>query len=239
MEITSGRIQKPRKTVIHGEHGTGKTTWASRYGKKTLFICTEEGTNDLDVDRLPLSKKYSDVIAQIGWLIENDGAGYDTVVLDSIDWAEAMVEKDLVDEDFDQNYGKGVVEIASRLMRILNGLSLLIEKGVSVIVIAHSQQRKIEMASGGAFDRVEPKLTKRANAKLLEWADEILFSQIETIVRTESSGFNGTRGVGVTTGRRVICPNPSGAYMAKNRCPKKLPESIDMNDVEGYRAYFA
>lgn len=244
MEITKGKIKKARKTVIHGEHGLGKTTWAARKGT-AIFICTEEGSNNLDVSRLPLAKSYKDVINQIGWLAKNiedlkasPETAFDTVVLDSVDWLEGFIESDLEAECFDQSYGKGVAEIASRVGRVLNGLDVLAGLGLSPVVIAHSSVRTIERAEGGSYSRYEPKLSKRSNARLLEWADEVAYCTLETMVVDESSGFNGTRGVGVSTGKRVLRLNPSPSWAAKNRCPEKVPASIDLSDIDTYNKLF-
>lgn len=239
-QITSGKIKRPRKTVVHGEHGTGKSTWASRVGK-ALFICTEDGTNDLDVDRLPLVKSYSDVVQQIQWIAKklDDGEiDHEVVALDSADWLEGFIDKDLERESFDTSYGKGVAEIAMRFGRILSGLDMLVDRGVMPIVIAHSQVREIKLAEGGSYDRWEPKLSKKANGKLLEWADEVLYASMETVVRSEDTGFGSSRGIGVVTGKRSLRCRPGAGYMAKNRC-QALPASIDTKDAPEYTKYFA
>ena len=156
---------------------------------------------------------------------------HDVVVLDSIDWAENFIELDLVRENFDQSYGKGNVEQGQRVGRLLKGLSLLNSIGMTVVVIAHSECKTVEMAEGGSYSRWQPKLSKRSNARLQEWTDVIMYCAVEVIVREESTGFS-SRGVGASTGRRMGYLNPSAAYVAKCRTDKKVSSSYDLSDID-------
>lgn len=233
IQIYSGKQNKPKCVVLHGEAGVGKTTLASRLGK-ALIIPTEDGSGHLDVDRLPLCKSYADVIESIKWAYDNKKDGsidHDVVVLDSIDWAENFVEADLDREDFDQSYGKGNVEIGARMGRILKGLDMLNGLGMTVVVIAHSECKTLEVAGGGSYSRWQPKLSKRSNARLQEWSDAVGFCTVEVMVSKESTGFS-ERGVGRSTGRRIVHFNPSASYVAKIRTDKKVSSGYDMSDVD-------
>lgn len=233
ISIISGKQNKASRIVLHGAAGVGKTTLAASLGK-ALIVPTEEGSNHLDVDRLPLCKSYKQVVDSLKWAYDNLKSGeidHDVVVLDSIDWAENMVEADLAKEMFDQSYGKGAIEIGSRIGRLLRGLDAINGLGVKVVVIAHSEMKNVELAEGGAYSRWQPKLSKRSNARLQEWSDAVGYCKVEVIVREESTGFS-KRGVGVGTGRRVLCLNPSPSYVAKVRSSEKVPATIDMSDVD-------
>ncbi len=233
INIISGKQRKAKCVVLHGEAGVGKTTLASKMGK-AIIIPTEDGSDHLDVDRLPLCKSYSAIVESMKWIYEKRKAGeidHDVVVLDSIDWAEGFVEADLSRENFDQSYGKGVIEIGQRMGRLLKGLDMLNELGMKVVVIAHSECKTVEMAEGGSFSRWQPKLTKRSNARLQEWSDAIGFCAVEIKVREESTGFS-KRGVGSSTGRRIVSFNPSASYVAKVRTDAEVKSVYDMNDLD-------
>jgi len=233
--ITTGKESgRPRLTVIHGGPGVGKTTWASHW-EKPLIIQTEEGSEDLDVSRTPLITSYGEVIQAVSDLIKEEELPFSTIVVDSADWIEPMIDRDLKSEHFDTDYGKGAIETGLRFKRVIDGLQLLRKKHrVNIVVIAHSQLRSINSPEGGSYDQWAPKLSKRANAILVEAADEILYCTQETIIRTEKGSFGNDRGVAVGTGRRVIKLKPSPAYVSKHRLGREVPSEISMDNVEDY-----
>lgn len=238
-EITSGIVRRPRKTVIHGEHFTGKSTWANSVGK-TLFIRTEDGVNDLDCDRMPMCVKATDVLNQIQWIKDQKVAGeidHNVVAIDSGDWFEYLLDKALAEERFDMSYGKGTDEIAARFRRMLGGLDMLVEVGISPILICHSAIRRHALPTGGEFDRYEPKLSKKASAVVREWADEILFFRMENTIIEEDAGFGAKRGIGVQTGKREIHTRLGTGFEAKNRC-RNLPAKLYTQDAACYYEYF-
>ena len=80
--VTSGRTKgRPRKQMIAGEPGIGKSTLANAY-PKPIFLRTEDG--DVDADALPLVHQWSDVISQFKMLLDEDH-DYQTLVVDAID----------------------------------------------------------------------------------------------------------------------------------------------------------
>lgn len=233
IEIISGRVEKAKRLLIHGEAGVGKTTLASRLGK-AIIIPTEDGSNHLDVDRLPLCTSYSKLLESIAWVgtaKKNGEIDHDVVVLDSIDWAENFIEADLVRDAFDQSYGKGNVEIGARIGKILRYLDGLLELGMQVVVIAHSEVKSLELPEGGSYSRWQPKLSKRSNARVQEWCDSIGFCRVEVMVTKESTGFS-ERGVGKATGRRVLHLNPTAGWVAKCRTASEVPASLDMDKID-------
>ena len=67
--------------------------------------------------------------------------------------------------------------------RFLNALQDLVDKGVHVVLTAHSQVRKFERPDEmGAYDRWELKLQKKTALLLKEWADIVLFANYKVIV---------------------------------------------------------
>ena len=236
MKIISGVVPNKKKVLIHGEAGVGKTTLAAGLGK-SIIVPTEDGSGHVDTDRLPLCKSYADIISSLKWVSESISSGeidHDTVVLDSIDWAELFIEADMDREVFDRSYGKGAVEAGVRVGRILSCLDVIREQGCRVVLIAHSECKSIDLAEGGSYSRWQPKLSKRANARVQEWSDAVGFCRVEVKVREEQSGFS-KRGVGVGTGRRVVHFNPAASYVAKIRSSSKVSSVIDMSDLDTIR----
>ncbi len=71
--------------------GIGKTTFASN-APRPIFIKTEEGTNFLDVSSFKLCKSYDDIVKQLQTFYE-EKRDYNTVVFDTTDWAENLVQQ--------------------------------------------------------------------------------------------------------------------------------------------------
>ena len=51
--VVSGKIIKPHKILIYVPPGVGKST-LSAHAPKPIFLGAEEGTNNLDVDRVAI-----------------------------------------------------------------------------------------------------------------------------------------------------------------------------------------
>ena len=201
--VTTGiETDRPRKVVIHGLEGVGKSFWAARHDSP-LFIRTEDGCGDLDVSRTPVIRSWGDLLGCVQEVIiatAEEGCPYKTVVLDSADWAESLGLKDIANRNFDTSFGQGSQEIERMFRRVLDGLSIICQNGCEVVVIAHSAMQPVRRTDGGEYDTMTPKLTKRSNAALKEWADEIAFLEQRVVVKQETGKFNSTRGIGVGTG---------------------------------------
>ena len=52
--------KKPPRIVVHGIHGIGKSTFASQ-APAPVFLITEDGLTNIEVDHFPLAKTLDDV----------------------------------------------------------------------------------------------------------------------------------------------------------------------------------
>lgn len=222
--VQRGKVQKPRRICVYGSHGVGKTTWAATKFPDALVISTEDGSGDMDVARLVVNT----AIEVLQAANEAAKSEFKTVIIDSIDWFEKFVEDALHAEGFQQDFGKGTVEVARRIGKLFEQLDLCISAGKTVILIAHEETKKVESVSGASWDRVQPKLSKKACGRLLEWADEVLHAEIETFVSSKDEGFGRERGIATTSGRRILKSDTHPSYVSKRRI--KLADKIDMND---------
>ena len=222
-KVQRGKVAKPRRICVYGSHGVGKTTWASRF-PDALVIATEDGSGDIDVARLSVDTALEVLQATN----EASSSEFKTIIIDSIDWFEKFVEDALHAEGFQQDFGKGTVEVARRIGKLFEQLDLCISAGKTVILIAHEETKKVESVSGASWDRVQPKLSKKACGRLLEWADEVLHAEIETFVSSKDEGFGRERGIATTSGRRILKSDSHPSYVSKRRIA--LADKIDMND---------
>jgi len=223
MKITKGKQTKPQRVVVYGVESVGKTTFASKF-PKPLFIDVEGGTSHLDVDRcgVETGEELLSAIAECAAL------DYQTIVVDSIDWCERLITEQLLIETKkksieDFGYGKGWVQVAERMARLLNSLDKLTEAGKHVVLVAHSKVQRVEPPDlMAAYDRYELKMSKQCSPLIKEWADELWFFRFKTKAVQSESG--RTKGVGGK--ERVILTTHSAAYDAKTR--SGLDEELPM-----------
>jgi hypothetical protein len=227
LKIVRGRQRSHVRAVIYGTEGIGKSTLASQF-PTPLVLDTEDGTRHLDVARVSCP----DWATLEGSLHElaRDAQGFETVVIDSVDWAErAMIEQILRTsgkksiEDF--GFGKGYTLVAERIGRFLQLADDLVARGLHVVLVAHAQVKRTsppDMQDG--FDRYELKLTKQTAPIVKEWSDLLLFATYKTSIVEGADGRKKAAG----GKERVMYAERSAAWDAKNRfgLPSVMPMGI-------------
>lgn len=220
-------IAAPR-IEVYGVEGIGKSTFAAG-APNPIFILTEDGLGSLPVQHFPLATSSADVLEAISSLYA-EPHNFGTVVVDSLDWLEAIIQRE-IDESYeakDLAYGKGALIAAEKWRVILEGLNALrLERGMVVILLAHTAIKRFDSPEVEPFDRYQPKLQERSNALVREWCDAVLFANYKTVVKHDDVGFNKTVNRGISTGERLLYCNERPAYMAKNRYG--LPDSIPLS----------
>ena len=231
-KITEGIVQRPQRLLIYGAEGIGKTTFASQM-PDPLFIDVEDGSGHLPVRRMPVPPDWDTLLAEIDSVYE-EPKGISTIVIDSADAAERLCQSKVIERAKKKSieawgYGKGYVVAAEEYQNLLTALDRCIRRGVNVVMVAHSQLRKVERPDEeGAYDRFEVKLNKHVASKTKEWADAVLFLDYETFVSVDESGKGKASG-----GKRVIRTSHSVSWDAKNRFD--LPDKL-MLDHDGVMA---
>jgi hypothetical protein len=159
--------------------------------------------------------------------------GYGSIILDSGDWAEELLclylatseetgrkHPDLVP------YGGGTSLIAKHFSAMLADCSILVDRGINVVVIAHSVVKRVSPPDlEEAYDRYELKMRPKVAAKLLEWSDAVMFANFKT--RVVEGGDGKLRGRGGK--ERVLHTVRTAAWDAKNRygLPAEIPMEIE------------
>lgn len=220
-------IKAPR-VMIYGPHGLGKTTFGAG-APAPIFIITEDGLGRLEVDHFPLATSFQDVLDAIGTLYSDDHT-FGTVVIDSLDWLDNLIWADIhaTHQEKDLAYGKGAVIAAGYWRQILEGLNALRdERGMAVVLIAHTEIKRFDSPETEPYDRYRPKLQERSSALIQEWCDAVLFCNYRVITKETEVGFNKEVRRGVTTGERLMYTTEKPAYLAKNRYG--LPDSLPLS----------
>lgn len=233
-QIQTGKIQMPPRIMLYGIEGIGKSTCASR-APKPVFIQTEDGLGEIDCHKFPLARTFEDVDSALTEL-QNEKHTYRTVVIDSLDWLERLIWDRLCKaygvtsiERVDGGYGKGYAYATTLWREVLEHLTALRNKGMMVILLAHTKVEKFEDPEAPTYDRYSPRLNKHASALVAEWCDAVLFATRKIITRTEDGSFNRSRtiasGQGRDGGERILRCVGGPSCIAKNRygLPAELP----------------
>lgn len=229
MKIVKGRQKRPTKTVLYGVESIGKTTLASQW-PRPLFLDVEDGTANFDVERVRC-KDWESLKAAVTELAVDNPDGYQTVVIDSIDWAESLCGKWQCKKDGkssleDYSYGKGIVILAEHMARFVENLDNLHAAGLHVVLIGHSDVKRFSPPDQtDGYDRYELRLQKRVVSLFKEWCDALLFCNFRTRVVEGTDG----RKKAIGGKERIIHAERSASWDAKNRfgLDEQLPMTID------------
>lgn len=237
-KIHVGKRPAPRRTLLYGVKGVGKSTWASM-APHAVFVPTEEGLNDIDCQSFPLCNTFQEYMKCLYDLYEHcDTHGYRTVITDSLDWLEQLIHRDVarlrgVSHISSIDFSKGYEYALNQWGEVLAGMDALRSRGMSIINLAHEKKEKCSnpLTASAAYDRYEPRLHKYAAAMLQEWSDEVLFATYKVYTTTTDEGFGKTKTHGVGNGERILLTTDKPSAAAKNRL--NLPDELPLD----YRVY--
>lgn len=217
----------PPRVLLYGVEGIGKSTFGAQ-APKPIFIQTEDGLNEIDCDKFPLATRYDEVIAALADL-RREEHDYETVVIDSLDWLERLVFDKLCAEHNAPSiehvaggYSKGYTLALSYWREVIEHLNALRnQRGMVVLLIAHSKVERFEDPESSPYDRYSPRLHKHAAALVSEWCDAVLFATRKMRTQSEDAGFGRKRttahAIGKAGGERILRCVGGPSCVAKNR----------------------
>lgn len=228
LKIKRGKQASPARVVVYGTEGIGKSTLASQF-PNPLILDTEDGTKHLDCSRVSCTEWKTLTLAMAELAV--DSQGFQTVVIDSADWAEKLLTEWLLTttgkksiEEF--GFGKGYVMLQEHVTRFLASADKLVARGMHVVFVAHSKVvRTSPPDQTDGYDRYELKLTKQVAPLFKEWADLVLFANYKTRLVEGADGRKKASG----GKQRVMYAERSAAWDAKNRygLAEEMPMSIE------------
>jgi hypothetical protein len=238
--IATGQRLKAPKITLYGVGGIGKTTFAAS-APNPIYIFTEEGQGRLDVPRFepqpdkPVVQSWEQIMDCVYALHEQEHS-YQTVVLDTLDFAEPMLWRYTAAKHNQDNiesfgYGKGYLHACDEARMLLQWLDALRnDKGMAVVLLAHSDTKKYDAPDHEPYDRYKLRLHDRLANLVHDWSDAMLFAnwRVHVVKDVQGSGKSKketARGVG--TGERVMFTEERPAWWAKNRygLPFEMPLS--------------
>lgn len=230
--IQTARRVRPQRIVVYAPEGLGKTTLAAQFPDVLLLDTESGGADHIDgVAKLevPDWKTLMKAIAEL--LAEKHS--FRSVAVDTLDWAEALCIGHILERDGQEGiesygYGKGYTALKEEFQRLLTGLGMLVDQGMHVVCLAHSQVKKFELPeAAGQFDRYELKMSRQVAPLVKEWCDMLLFGNWQTEIVKENQKAQKGRAVGGR--RRMLYATRTAAWDAKNRLslPDAVPWGVD------------
>ena len=227
--ITTGKASKPPRIVLYSIEGMGKSSFGAS-ALNPIFIQTEDGLDEIDVAKFPKATSFEDVMNQLRTLY-TEKHDYKTVCIDTLDWLEPLIwgavsvlhGKTNIE---DIGYGKGYTYALDQWARLLKALDCLRDdKGMAIILIAHAEVKRFDSPETEPYERYQLKLHKTSAAKIVEWADAVLFANYQIFTEKTDVGFNKKVVRGKGGQNRVMYAEERPAYKAKNRygLPDELP----------------
>lgn len=235
LTVHVGKRISPRRIMLYGVEGIGKSTFASM-APAPIFIKTEEGVNNIDCHSMPADERVCESLDEFRYyvqLLRTEPHDYKTLAIDTADWLEKLVHADVCRakncESIESiDYGKGYAFALVQWSEIRTALDALrVERGMNVILLSHAKIEKFASPEADTYDRYSPDLQKLASAMLREWCDEVLFATYKVYTKTSDEGFNRKRNQGIGIGERVLKTTARPAYQAKNRLD--LPDELPLN----------
>ena len=223
---------KPPRIMLHAPHGIGKTSLGASM-PDPVIIQTEDGLGMINIPTFGVLKSYTDVMDSIGALYTEEH-DHKTVVIDSVDWLEPLIWQEACRVNNWSNieqpgYGKGYIAALDVWRGVLDGLNALRdERGMTIMMLAHTETKRFESPEVEAYDRYTPKLQKSASALLQENVDSVWFMNYRVSIVKDDKKDPNSRARGVGGGQRVLYTAERPSHLAKNRY--RMPDSIPLPD---------
>jgi len=222
---------RPPRIVLYGTHGIGKSTFGAQ-APKPVFIQTEEGLDAVSATAFPVAQSFDDMMEAVG-VLANEDHEFETVVLDSADWAEQLIHKRVAEDNNVKTidaigYGRGYKAAVDYWKQLLEGFDhLRSAKNMQVIMLAHSQVRRFDDPLADPYDRYQLDLHHGSASVIAEWCDIMMFANQQYSTVKSDVGFNQkvTRAVG--SGTRVLYTQERPGWQAKSRWP--LPDTLPLD----------
>jgi hypothetical protein len=241
MKISTATCDGAPIVLIYGAEGRGKTTLAAKFPKPVAMLLERGLPRGISLDAIDGLASYNDVIEALRALYQ-DPQGYQTLIIDTLDSLEPMLLAQVCGANGWKNieapsYGKGFVIADQEWQRFIRAISALRDKGMTVVMVAHSTIERFDDPRAPSYTAYWPKLHKRARHLILDCCDVVGFLAEELRVATDDSGFR-ERTRATSSNQRFLFLEGCPAFVAKNRfaMPPRvaIPADFDIGELQKY-----
>jgi AAA domain len=232
MKISSATCDGVPIVLIYGGEGRSKTTLACKFPKPVAMLLERGLPRVVSVDAIDALASYNDVLEALRALYQ-DPQGYQTLIIDTLDSLEPMLLDAVCAKNGWKNiespsYGEGFVIADQEWQRFIRAISALRDKGMTVVMVAHSTIERFDDPRAPSYTAYWPKLHKRARHLILDACDVVGFLAEELRVATDDNGFR-ERTRATSSNQRFLFVEGCPAFVAKNRygMAPKIPIPAD------------
>jgi len=236
--LTKTNAERGTCIVIYSEQGLGKTTLGADMAKDTngVFILGEDGLSPLqldDVTRTPLVESWEEFQSYLE-LFATEEHDHKSIIIDTIDAMAPLLYDYVISKYYNGDTNKAnafkayYTEQYSEFDRILKAFRVIQDRGINILVLAHSIIADHRSPSEEVYKKYEialPGGTKTdLAAALASYADIILFGRRDIVVSDKKA----------KGGARVLMTTGTPTYDAKSR--RTIPDKIMMSweTLKGY-----
>ncbi len=220
--ISSGKVAREPRVILHGLDGIGKTRFAAG-APDPFFIDVNRGSLQYDVQRV-MPESWNETIEWLG-AVERGEVKCKTVVIDSMSDLEHLGNAEFFPgttiDKWDGGYGRGETYALTRWRELLSSLERVWNTGKGIVLIAHTTVKRFEDPSGPGYERYEIATRSKLAGLLRQWADYVLFASLEVAQQKVGGEMKA-----VTSGVRWLHTHRSPAFDAKSRGTTLFPERV-------------
>ncbi len=223
--ISRGPVAGPVRLVVYGPAGVGKSSFAAG-APSPIFFDFEGRTNHLDVARVR-PQSWDEVLAGLREVYVS--GQYRTVVIDTLDHMEPLIHAHVCklngwENIEDPGFGKGYLPAIAEWAKFLGACDkLAADKGINVILLAHSQLSTYKNPAGDDFNVHSLKLKGGAKTSasdfVREKVDLVGFAHFEDFSKKENPKDKLAKAKAITTGDRVLTFKHHPAFETKKGVP--------------------